>query len=124
MIRRPPRSTRTDTLFPYPTLFRSAVVRIDLLPRLQRARAPGLVEGAPVTLAQAEETGIATLGGQVHPCIGERAVAFDAGSVPQHLRHHPLRPLVREVRCAAEQLERIPVPVLPHPFPAHPDLRR
>src|SRR3546814_21025088 len=25
MIRRPPRSTRTDTLFPYPTLFRSSV---------------------------------------------------------------------------------------------------
>src|SRR3546814_18265692 len=25
MIRRPPRSTRTDTLFPYATLFRSAV---------------------------------------------------------------------------------------------------
>src|SRR3546814_20537882 len=27
MIRRPPRSTRTDTLFPYTTLFRSAVHR-------------------------------------------------------------------------------------------------
>src|SRR3546814_18614788 len=27
MIRRPPRSTRTDTLFPYTTLFRSNVVR-------------------------------------------------------------------------------------------------
>src|SRR3546814_16933813 len=27
MIRRPPRSTRTDTLFPYTTLFRSAVRR-------------------------------------------------------------------------------------------------
>src|SRR3546814_5584179 len=26
MIRRPPRSTRTDTLFPYPTLFRSHAV--------------------------------------------------------------------------------------------------
>src|SRR3546814_20917316 len=26
MIRRPPRSTRTDTLFPYTTLFRSAVL--------------------------------------------------------------------------------------------------
>src|SRR3546814_16548468 len=26
MIRRPPRSTRTDTLFPYPTLFRSLCV--------------------------------------------------------------------------------------------------
>src|SRR3546814_5944220 len=41
-----------------------AVVRIDLLPRLQRARAPGLVEVAPVTPAHAEETGIATLGGE------------------------------------------------------------
>src|SRR3546814_1065026 len=29
MIRRPPRSTRTDTLFPYTTLFRSALARID-----------------------------------------------------------------------------------------------
>src|SRR3546814_20139620 len=27
MIRRPPRSTRTDTLFPYTTLFRSAIGR-------------------------------------------------------------------------------------------------
>src|SRR3546814_2794516 len=26
MIRRPPRATRTDTLFPYTTLFRSAVI--------------------------------------------------------------------------------------------------
>src|SRR3546814_2384728 len=33
MIRRPPRSTRTDTLFPYTTLFRSARegARIELL---------------------------------------------------------------------------------------------
>src|SRR3546814_11999063 len=30
MIRRPPRSTRTDTLFPYTTLFRSAVLRTDV----------------------------------------------------------------------------------------------
>src|SRR3546814_4475020 len=29
MIRRPPRSTRTDTLFPYTTLFRSAVAMDD-----------------------------------------------------------------------------------------------
>src|SRR3546814_9132471 len=37
MIRRPPRSTRTDTLFPYPTLFRSigeglAAFRVDNAP--------------------------------------------------------------------------------------------
>src|SRR3546814_17771562 len=30
MIRRPPRSTRTDTLFPYPTLFRSDILLADL----------------------------------------------------------------------------------------------
>src|SRR3546814_5199858 len=30
MIRRPPRSTRTDTLFPYTTLFRSNIRVIDL----------------------------------------------------------------------------------------------
>src|SRR3546814_4274302 len=45
MIRRPPRSTRTDTLFPYTTLFRS-----DGGPRRQRgaARLPD-----PVRLRQA-----------------------------------------------------------------------
>src|SRR3546814_16863940 len=35
MIRRPPRSTRTDTLFPYTTLFRSIgwFVRLFMVPR-------------------------------------------------------------------------------------------
>src|SRR3546814_13484266 len=31
MIRRPPRSTRTDTLFPYTTLFRSLVHEVEAL---------------------------------------------------------------------------------------------
>src|SRR3546814_2896085 len=31
MIRRPPRSTRTDTLFPYTTLFRSDTIRRALI---------------------------------------------------------------------------------------------
>src|SRR3546814_2750588 len=31
MIRRPPRSTRTDTLFPYTTLFRSCNPRVGVL---------------------------------------------------------------------------------------------
>src|SRR3546814_5180833 len=39
MIRRPPRSTRTDTLFPYTTLFRST-------PRLNDAPEPGHDLGA------------------------------------------------------------------------------
>src|SRR3546814_4389566 len=33
MIRRPPRSTRTDPLFPYTTLFRSGPVELRLLDR-------------------------------------------------------------------------------------------
>src|SRR3546814_10600434 len=33
MIRRPPRSTRTDTLFPYTTLFRSLRMRVSISPR-------------------------------------------------------------------------------------------
>src|SRR3546814_14036204 len=38
MIRRPPRSTRTDTLFPYTTLFRShQQVEADVLPQIYRA---------------------------------------------------------------------------------------
>src|SRR3546814_8267970 len=41
MIRRPPRSTRTDTLFPYTTLFRSRIfigLRIRGVPFLRRLR--------------------------------------------------------------------------------------
>src|SRR3546814_1439290 len=36
MIRRPPRSTRTNTLFPYTTLFRSRLHRDDTVDRLPR----------------------------------------------------------------------------------------
>src|SRR3546814_8476034 len=38
MIRRPPRSTRPDTLFPYPTLFRSIPPTPDYTPRAGRGR--------------------------------------------------------------------------------------
>src|SRR3546814_2820957 len=40
MIRRPPRSTRTDTLFPYTTLFRSVLELADGL-QLRRAKVMG-----------------------------------------------------------------------------------
>src|SRR3546814_13290458 len=42
MIRRPPRSTRTDTLFPYTTLFRSAQVKSAVL--LAGLNTPGITE--------------------------------------------------------------------------------
>src|SRR3546814_11731242 len=52
MILRPPRSTRTDTLFPYTTLFRSLLAGADPIRRLHRrppiraARARPLCRGA------------------------------------------------------------------------------
>src|SRR3546814_17391644 len=50
MIRRPPRSTRTDTLFPYTTLFRSIA---DKMPTVERPHAPALI-GAAANFAQSE----------------------------------------------------------------------
>src|SRR3546814_8827947 len=50
MIRRPPRSTRTDTLFPYTTLFRSAGSGRDALQRAQGAAERRL--GGAVDLGQ------------------------------------------------------------------------
>src|SRR3546814_17019666 len=50
MIRRPPRSTRTDTLFPYTTLFRSPAV----LPTLQ-ITAPAAATGTPTVPSVADQ---------------------------------------------------------------------
>src|SRR3546814_14399088 len=41
MIRRPPRSTRTDTLFPYTTLFRSPVMAAPIPPAIVCESSPG-----------------------------------------------------------------------------------
>src|SRR3546814_6327391 len=70
MIRRPPRSTRTDTLFPYTTLFRSprqsqATVAVQLDPITYILRA---VPVAPVTIRPG--TGLGNPG-----ACGQRQVA-------------------------------------------------
>src|SRR3546814_20900103 len=48
MIRRPPRSTRTDTLFPYTTLFRSALDDLASLPDGIEVVAPPLRHTHPL----------------------------------------------------------------------------
>src|SRR3546814_16619308 len=53
MIRRPPRSTRTDTLFPYTTLFRSA--RRGVLNRQQSSAAPFAAEAKALSEAKDAE---------------------------------------------------------------------
>src|SRR3546814_6408469 len=45
MIRRPPRSTRTDTLFPHTTLFRSSKPRRAFCERWRSVRMPTCSEG-------------------------------------------------------------------------------
>src|SRR3546814_1815996 len=50
MIRRPPRSTRTDTLFPYTTLFRSLASK-GYETALQQSR-EGNLQASQLTLAQ------------------------------------------------------------------------
>src|SRR3546814_6776669 len=49
MIRRPPRSTRTDTLFPYTTLFRSNVSRLFVLAAQDRIEELGETAGECAT---------------------------------------------------------------------------
>src|SRR3546814_14696930 len=63
MIRRPPRSTRTDTLFPYTTLFRSVdgiaghviIAARTEQPRIIEAIAPGAAPAAAPAPSAVEE---------------------------------------------------------------------
>src|SRR3546814_14689205 len=82
MIRRPPRSTRTDTLFPYTTLFRSGGQLAQLLADLVGQFAGGAqhqrlgADGFGVDRlqhAQAERGGLAAAGG----CLRDHVAAFE-----------------------------------------------
>src|SRR3546814_5622239 len=75
MILRPPRSSRTDTLFPYTTLFRSCAVR-DILdrpallfqfrPDPDHAENPGRVETGHLQIYRARSIVLVPLCGAVH----------------------------------------------------------
>src|SRR3546814_1318213 len=82
MRRRPQRSTRTDTLFPYPTLFRSGVVALPLLfdrrfDRLRRVMAVDLGdEGEDARLRRSRRAHVNA------PSTGDRASRRRRGSLP------------------------------------------
>src|SRR3546814_18126433 len=61
MIRRPPRSTRTDTLFPYTTLFRSIAATADgtiWAHWLQKARGEGGVAAYDIIVSHSTDNGL------------------------------------------------------------------
>src|SRR3546814_8028821 len=81
MIRRPPGSTRTDTLFPYTTLFRSAVLELQRIARgdvgtefLARFGVEKVIEAG----ARRDRPVIATLGTNLQG-------AFELGAVQHRL---------------------------------------
>src|SRR3546814_6763458 len=65
MIRRPPRSTRTDTLFPYTTLFRSALDRRKVFGK-PAGLALQIESGQPLEIVHADRLQFAG-GQQVEP---------------------------------------------------------
>src|SRR3546814_6560395 len=69
MIPRPPRSTRTYTLFPYTTLFRSIACRVTVAAHGGPLQMPGTVIGKPTILDPDDE----------RPCLilGARSVKID-----------------------------------------------
>src|SRR3546814_5464605 len=87
MIRRPPRSTRTDTLFPYTTLFRSAdpvaadgvAVEADG-PADGGPAAAGFAEGGDANVLGGEAASVARVAGGALVCLVEGAGAGDRKS--------------------------------------------
>src|SRR3546814_17690778 len=77
MIRRPPRSTRTDTLFPYTTLFRSGLEVGELAVAQHRDLRTG-------DLARPEVGALEVLGDPA------QARGVQTGGVGVHLHVHPL----------------------------------
>src|SRR3546814_12850320 len=103
MIRRPPRSTRTDTLFPYTTLFRSAVISYTLyLEELESGRSPDLPA----------------------PAIARHYWKLGAGATPRHVvlvvradeAHH--RDVNQGFACELAARDVDPAPPRPYPDPS------
>src|SRR3546814_4640441 len=114
MIRRPPRSTRTDTLFPYTTLFRSSPAPRRSLKSLEAGLAlyphfrRHISLSGPVTAAQVQAISEAT--GLKERQIRTLAARFRVHPVAETLAPKPRGPAVGshridpEVRAAIETL--------------------
>src|SRR3546814_13717516 len=103
MIRRPPRSTRTDTLFPYTTLFRS-------LPDLHRMAMLLLAEHAPST---AHILIVGAGGGMETRSLAEaqpdwRFTGVDPSPAMLDLARRPLAPIADRVELLEGPIDQAP----------------
>src|SRR3546814_11685023 len=107
MILRPPRSTRTDTLFPYTSLFRSRLLRLAeaVLPG-QRAPRESLDQGIGTLACQREENQRADDDGGTagHLLIDHQEAEILAGA--HHLGGDEEHPAEREADAQAGQVAR------------------
>src|SRR3546814_17630637 len=133
MIRGPPRSTRTDTLFPYTTLFRSAVEGAGDLPRAPRLPCPDLRghvvderDALPLQAARDPEREARRVDGdhglgpqRLHRRPGLAQAPDDAEEMRQHLEEAPPRQLPdRKAAVQAPRGPHLPADAgQPHPPP-------
>src|SRR3546814_6337787 len=96
MIRRPPRSTRTDTLFPYTTLFRSAHTRVQFA-------VGDVLRGRVGVVGFEHQRGLVAAGGEVAVEAVDAGVEFAVG-VPANVE-------VGQVVADVADLRRLAVPV-------------
>src|SRR3546814_14507346 len=132
MIRRPPRSKRTDTRFPYTTLFRSAEADVDVTTaKLAEAETAEQEIGAPMAAARgtegpaSEELDRVVVDETLRPRQTERAARYDAID--------PDRSVPRDTGPLARAASPIPAsrhppspgpPPDPHPTPTPPPAPR
>src|SRR3546814_14049144 len=97
MLRPPPRSTRTDTLFPYTTLFRS----VGRLPRRDRSLLGDEAEDGEVVirphlrLDRRVQEGVAAEEAEAEHGLGLRVIAGDAARVAAlDMRRQPIGQVV------------------------------
>src|SRR3546814_17494806 len=106
MIRRPPRSTRTDTLFPYTTLFRSTEIELGDLDAAARAidRGLALPGSNGDTTARAQFLGIS-------PTLAPRRGHFERerrliDRVPAAVKNDPTPPTHRDHQAAPHKINK------------------
>src|SRR3546814_17662780 len=104
MIRRPPRSTRTDTLFPYTTLFRSLGQLVEIAELLLgRLKA---YDSDAALLRRGHQHAISARC-RVQPCIGKRRRDEEKGGEPCL---KPVHRLWREGGARDEGFQRLTPP--------------